>query len=71
MTHSGFDFTNLKSPDKTIGYLALNSKDTMRAPIVDSTISFSAGAIYSTTGDLYRWSHALENNTIIIGIATK
>ncbi len=65
MTHSGFDFTNLKSPDKTIGYLALNSKDTMRAPIVDSTISFSAGAIYSTTGDLYRWSHALENQTIL------
>lgn len=65
MTHSGFDFTNLKSPDKTIGYFVLNAHDTARAPIVDSTVSFSAGAIYSTTGDLYRWSQALENNTIL------
>ena len=65
MSHSGFDFKDLKSPEKTVGYLALNSKDTVLAPIVDSTISFSAGAIYSTTGDLYRWSQALENNTIL------
>ena len=65
MTHSGFDFTDLKSPDKTTGYFVLNTHDTMKAPIVDSTVSFSAGAIYSTTGDLYRWSQALENNTIL------
>ena len=65
MTHSGFDFTDLKSPDKTIGYYVLNAHDTMKAPIVDSSISFSAGAIYSTTGDLYRWSQALENNSIL------
>ena len=65
MTHSGFDFTDLKSPEKTIGYFVLNAHDTMKAPIVDSTISFSAGAIYSTTGDLYRWSQALENNSIL------
>src|SRR5690242_10060937 len=65
MTNSGFDFTHLKNFDKTIGYLVLNARDTVRAPIVDSTVSFSAGAIYSTTGDLYRWSHTLENNTIL------
>lgn len=65
MTHSGFDFTRLDNTDKTVGYLALNARDTVRAPIVDSTVSFSAGAIYSTTGDLYRWSHALEKNTIL------
>ncbi len=65
MMHSGFDFTHLDNNDKTVGYLALNVRDTVRAPIVDSTISFSAGATYSTTGDLYRWSHALEKNTIL------
>ncbi|HXS54631.1 MAG TPA: serine hydrolase [Hanamia sp.] len=65
MTHSGFDFTGLKSPDKTIGYYVLNAHDTTKAPIVDSSISFSAGAIYATTGDLYRWSQALENNSIL------
>jgi CubicO group peptidase (beta-lactamase class C family) len=65
MTKSGFDFTDLKSSDKTTGYFVLNAHDTARSPIVDSTISFSAGAIYSTTGDLYHWSQALENNTIL------
>jgi len=65
MTHSGFDFTDLKSPEKTVGYFVLNAHDTAKAPIVDSTISFSAGAIYSTTGDLYKWSQALENNSIL------
>ncbi len=65
MAHSGFDFTNLKSPDKTVGYYVLNAHDTVGAPIVDSTISFSAGAIYSTTGDLYKWSQALQNNTVL------
>ena len=65
MTHSGFDFTHLKNSDKAIGYFKLNDKDTAKAPIVDSSVSFSAGAIYSTTGDLYLWHKALENNTIL------
>ncbi len=65
MTHSGFDFTHLKSSDKAIGYFKLNDKDAVIAPIVDSTVSFSAGAIYSTTGDLYLWHKALENNTVL------
>ena len=65
MTHSGFDFTHLKSDDKAIGYFKLNDKESMPAPIVDSTVSFSAGAIYSTTGDLYLWHQALEHNTVL------
>lgn len=63
MTHSGFDFTHLKAAEKATGYFALNDKDATVAPIVDSSVSFSAGAIYSTTGDLYRWHKALLNNT--------
>lgn len=65
MTHSGFDFTHLKSPDKTSGYFMLDDKSSNLAPVVDSTVSFSAGAIYSTTGDLYLWHKALEQNTIL------
>ena len=65
MTHSGFDFTHLKSKDKAIGYFKLNAKESMPAPIVDSTVSFSAGAIYSTTGDLYLWHKGLENNMVL------
>ena len=65
MKHSGFDFTHLKSNEKATGYFKLNDKETIAAPIVDSSVSFSAGAIYSTTGDLYLWHKALEKNIIL------
>jgi CubicO group peptidase (beta-lactamase class C family) len=65
MTHSGFDFANLKHPEKTTGYFVLNDVDTVKAPVVDSSVSFSAGSIYSTTGDLYRWHKALQNYSIL------
>jgi hypothetical protein len=54
MTHSGFDFTHLKSKEKRqVDYQTDDDKENVPAPIVDSTVSYSAGAIYSTTGDLY------------------
>ena len=65
MTHSGFDFTRLKSNEKATGYFKLNDKESPLAPVVDSTVSFSAGAIYSTTGDLYLWHQALEHYKVL------
>lgn len=65
MTHSGFDFTNLKSKEKATGYFKLDDKETLPAPMVDSTVSYSAGAIYSTTGDLFQWHNALQKNKIL------
>jgi CubicO group peptidase (beta-lactamase class C family) len=63
MEHSGFDFTHLNSPDKAIGYTSPES--TTPAAIVDSSVSFAAGAIYTTVGDLYKWDRALRAGTII------
>jgi CubicO group peptidase (beta-lactamase class C family) len=65
MTNSGFDFTHLQRKEKSTGYFVLNEKDTVTAPIVDSSVSFAAGAIYSTTQDLYRWHQALQKNSIL------
>ncbi len=65
MTHSGFDFTHLKSTEKATGYFKLDNPNAAPAPTVDSSVSFSAGAIYSTIGDLYRWHNALLTNTIL------
>ena len=65
MTRSGFDFTHLNNANKTIGYFVLKQNEVSTAPIVDSTVAFSAGAIYSTTGDLYRWHKALQNNAVL------
>ena len=66
MTHSGFDFANLKSSDKATGYWTYPSDGkNEEAPIIDSAGSFSAGAIYSTTGDLYKWHKALQGYQIV------
>ncbi|MGI8636081.1 MAG: serine hydrolase domain-containing protein, partial [Segetibacter sp.] len=65
MTHSGFDFTHYRSPDKSVGYLVLSKAAHLPAPIVDSTVAFSAGAIYSTVHDLYNWNTALNSGKII------
>lgn len=64
MSNSGFDFTNLSSSNKTKGYFSLNPKP-MPAPIVDSTIAFSAGAVYTTIDDLYKWDRAIYTNKIL------
>lgn len=65
MTHTGFDFTNLSAKEKAIGFMRVNEQVQIKAPIVDSTVSFSAGAMYSTTSDLYKWYLGLKNNRII------
>ena len=65
MTHSGYDFTHLQSPLKSVGYYNLTKETQLAAPIVDSSVAFSAGAIYSTVHDLYNWNTALNSGKII------
>ncbi|HEX8462557.1 MAG TPA: serine hydrolase domain-containing protein, partial [Segetibacter sp.] len=65
MTHSGFDFTNFSSPEKSTGYSLFNKETAIPAPIVDSTVAYSAGAIFSTVRDLYKWNPALNSGKII------
>jgi len=65
MEHSGFDFTHLSSKDKATGYFRLTADKNIPAPIVDSSVSYSAGAIYSTTGDLFKWYESLQADAII------
>jgi len=66
MTHSGFDFANLKSNEKATGYWTYpGDEKSQEASIIDSAGSFSAGAIYSTVGDLYKWHLGLQAHKII------
>ena len=65
MVHSGFNFTSLKSADKATGYSRLNSKHKDISLIVDSSVTYAAGGIYSTIGDLYKWDQALYTDKII------
>ncbi|HVY74380.1 MAG TPA: serine hydrolase [Puia sp.] len=67
MTHSGFDFAALKSPDKATGYWTYPENGKNReATIIDSAASFSAGAIYSTIGDMYKWHRGLQAYQIVL-----
>lgn len=70
MDKTGFDFTNLRSPDKATGYTMMNELVKFPATIVDSSVSFSAGALYSTVGDLKKWHRAMQDFRIISKTST-
>lgn len=65
MTNSGFDFTHLNNKDKATGYDAIVGTTGTKSMIVDSSVSFAAGAIYSTPGDLHKWNQSLSTEKIL------
>ncbi len=65
MNHTGFDFINFHSGSKTTGYLTADADKPEPAVLMDSTVTYSAGAIYSTTGDLYKWARAIAKGEIL------
>ena len=64
MDHSGFDFAGLQSPNKATGYTKYTKAIKEASTPWDSTATYSAGSLYSTVGDLYRWHNGLLNNKI-------
>jgi len=65
MVHSGFDFKDLTSKDKTTGYEIFSDETKKEAVIYDPPGPFAAGAIYSTVGDLYKYHKGLQTFKII------
>ncbi|NII28152.1 serine hydrolase [Pseudoflavitalea sp. X16] len=65
MTHSGFDFAHLADLNKATGYTMYTEKAKITAGIVDSSVSYAAGAIYSTVNDLWQWHKGLMKNTVL------
>jgi CubicO group peptidase (beta-lactamase class C family) len=65
MNDSGFDFRNLKKRNKAVGYSNLIDNKGNPTIVVDQSISFSGGAIYSTADDLLKWHLGLKNNIIL------
>ncbi|MFI5151937.1 MAG: serine hydrolase [Chitinophagales bacterium] len=59
MSHSGFDFQSLNSNRKAKDYLRASGNS------LDSTLSYAAASIYSSTSDLYRWDRALYGSGIL------
>ncbi len=65
MAHSGFDYKNLNSDNKTQGYVLLNKDSIKTNYTVDSTVYFSAGAMYSTTSDMFKFTKAVSNHELL------
>lgn len=65
MVHSGFDFAHLVNVNKATGYTTYLEKIKLPAGIVDSSVSYAAGAIYSTVNDLWEWHKGLMKHSII------
>ena len=65
MSQSGFDFKSLSIPEKTTGYQVFTNEKKQTAELYDSLGPFSAGAIYSTVGDLYKYYKGIKSREIL------
>ncbi|MFD1141564.1 serine hydrolase [Larkinella insperata] len=65
LTRTGFDFINLKDRGKTTGYTFRKDSVLVKTLIVDSTVAYAAGGLYSSVGDLYRWSRVVQNRQLL------
>lgn len=65
MTHTGFDYAGLKGDAKTTGYFSVSDVGSVPSPIIDSTFSYAAGSIYTTTTDLLKWERALAKGKLL------
>lgn len=65
MTHSFFDFRDSKDTNRATGYKKLNLHEQVVAQRWDSTVTYAAGGIFSTTGDMYQWAKAVANKEIL------
>ena len=65
MNNSGIDFARLRSANKATPYKAFNANGALPTSDFDSSTSYAAGAIYSTTGDLYKWHKGLYGEKML------
>ncbi|GAB4030804.1 serine hydrolase [Spirosoma gilvum] len=65
LTRTGFDFINLKRPEKTTGYTYWKDSALVTVRPLDSTAAYSAGGMYSSVDDLYRWGQAMLTNQLL------
>ncbi|MCU0380880.1 MAG: serine hydrolase [Chitinophagaceae bacterium] len=70
MTRSGFDYPSAAGP-KATGYYLIQEPIPVKAASIDSTISFSAGAIYTTPEDLLTWDESITSGKILKATSLK
>lgn len=60
MKNTGCDFARLNNKNKATGYFSIDDNFGDVAPLVDSSVSYAAGCIYSTVSDLNKWANAVH-----------
>jgi CubicO group peptidase (beta-lactamase class C family) len=67
MDHSLFDFKHSPGTNISTGYQTLNDSVQKEATAWrwDSTVTFAAGGIWSTAGDMYKWAQAVADKKIL------
>lgn len=64
MTNSGYEHSDKTYDNKAKGYVS-SLGDFKPARFLEMTIPYSAGSIYSTVEDMYKWDRALYTNTLL------
>ncbi|WP_207423904.1 serine hydrolase [Desertivirga brevis] len=70
MKNSGYNFQKLKSRLKTTNYSYWSATQHLEEPVWNPAATFSSGALYSTSRDLYKWYQSIRDNKIISKEAT-
>jgi CubicO group peptidase (beta-lactamase class C family) len=64
MSGSGYDSNTVLIPHRALGY-SPTPNGIRNADFIDMSVPHAAGALYSTTGDLLRWTQALVNGKLL------
>jgi len=64
MNDSGYDSNTAIIPNRASGYEP-SQNGPLNSGYIDMSIPFSAGALYSTTGDLLKWEHGLFGGKVL------
>jgi CubicO group peptidase (beta-lactamase class C family) len=65
MYRSGFDFIHLLDPDKATGYAVFDSTTQRPVHLIDSTVPYAAGAMYSDVIDLFAWARSVARRELL------
>jgi CubicO group peptidase (beta-lactamase class C family) len=65
MKNTGCNFAGLKSKNKAVGYFSIDDGRGDNAPVIDSSVSYAAGCLYTTVSDLNKWATAVHRKQLL------
>lgn len=65
MENTGFNYGRFASWDKSQGYTILNNQRVLPAFVIDSTVSYSAGGLFTGSEGMYKFAQAMLGNKLL------